>query len=514
MKSYFWRIHMHRIIACLLFLAATVPAAAAKFDAEARARTVAPFLDEQTVVVIHGDLSRVNAEALMEEVARIAPISPGEVQPAKAQAAQMLATLTKAGAREFFFLVSLSDLPHPLFLIALVGPDADLKTLTQIVNLLPFVPPGVREKMGDLFFAGNQDIQERLKKLKASAPRPDLARAFAAAGDTDLQVIVLVPPHARRAVEELLPTLPREVGGGPSTPLVRGVQFAALGINLPPAPSLRLVIQSPSADAAQALHEGLTALLTNLGRNKEVRANVPFFDQIAGLFKPKVEDDRLTLSLEGAQLMPVLRELAVKARAQTQRTTSMNNDKQILLALHNYHDVHKTFPAVANFDKNGKPLLSWRVHILPYLDQEKLFRQFHLDEPWDSAHNKKLIAQMPKVFRNPESKASPGKTTYLGPVGNAMMFTGEPKGVPIAEITDGTANTVFIVEVDDNHAATWTRPEDWKVDLTHPEIGLRCSENLYHFGFADGSVRFLHQKTDPKILKAFFTRNGGEVIPP
>jgi hypothetical protein len=504
---------MHRIIACLLFLAATVPAAA-KFDAEARARTVAPFLDEQTVVVIHGDLSRVNPEALIEEVARIAPIVPGEVKPAKAKAAQMLATLTKAGAREVFFLVSLSDLPHPLFLIAPVSPEADLKALTQIVNLMPSVPPGVRAKMGDLFFAGSQDTQERLKKLKAIAPRPELARAFAAAGDTDLQVIALLPPHARRAVEELLPTLPREVGGGPSTPLVRGVQFAALGINLPPALSLRLVVQSPSADAAQALHEGLTAILTNLGRNKDVRAHFPLFDKMADLFKPQVEEDRLTLSLESAQFMPLLRELAAKGRDQAQRMTSMNNVKQILLAMHNYHDVYKTFPAVANFDKNGKPLLSWRVHLLPFLEQEPLYRQFHLDEPWDSAHNKKLIAQMPTVFRNPESKAPPGQTTYVGPVGKALMFTGETKGVPIAEITDGTSNTVFIVEVDDNRAVTWTQPEDLKIDLAHPETGLRRSENLSLFGFADGSVRFMNLKVDPKTLKAFFTRNGQEVIPP
>src|SRR5207249_2796575 len=79
------------------------------------------------------------------------------------------------------------------------------------------------------------------------------------------------------------------------------------------------------------------------------------------------------------------------------RTVSQNNLKQIGLAMHNYHDTYRHFPPQALTDKNGKPLLSWRVAVLPFIEQDNLYRQFKLDEPWDSEHNRKLLERMPKL---------------------------------------------------------------------------------------------------------------------
>ena len=76
--------------------------------------------------------------------------------------------------------------------------------------------------------------------------------------------------------------------------------------------------------------------------------------------------------------------------------------------MHNYHDTYGTFPPAATTDGADKPLLSWRVAILPFLEQQPLYEQFHLDEPWDSPHNKTLIEQMPQVYAIP---GSPTKET-------------------------------------------------------------------------------------------------------
>src|SRR5207248_1536085 len=147
----------------------------------------------------------------------------------------------------------------------------------------------------------------------------------------------------------------------------------------------------------------------------------------------------------------------------------LNNLKQIVLALHYYHDSHSKFPAQANYGSQGKPLLSWRVHILPFLGEEKLYKEFHLDEPWESAHNKQLIARMPAIYRCPSMKWSlKNKTTYLGLVNESAMFTGGPEGVPIKDVEDGTSNTIFIVDADDDHAVIWTKPEDLKYDPKNP----------------------------------------------
>jgi hypothetical protein len=196
-----------------------------------------------------------------------------------------------------------------------------------------------------------------------------------------------------------------------------------------------------------------------------------------------------------------------------QRTHCLNNLKQIGLALHNYHDVYGKFPAVANFDKQGKPLLSWRVHLLPYLEQDALYKQFHLDEPWDSENNKKLIPVMPPVFNCPASKTGLGMTTYLAPVSKEAIFTGDSRASRIADIADGTSNTVIVVDADDKQAVTWTKPEDLRYDLKQPWTGL-----IGHHGdacltlFADGSVRALRQTIRPDMLNGLFTRAGGEVV--
>src|SRR5690606_13567468 len=110
------------------------------------------------------------------------------------------------------------------------------------------------------------------------------------------------------------------------------------------------------------------------------------------------------------------------------RMTSSINLKQQGIGLHNFHDTFGQLPAAYNTDKDGKPLLSWRVGLLPFLEEGALYNEFHLDEPWDSDHNKKLIARMPAVYRSPNSKAPAGKTIYLG-VGGKHGLLGAPARV-------------------------------------------------------------------------------------
>jgi prepilin-type processing-associated H-X9-DG protein len=208
------------------------------------------------------------------------------------------------------------------------------------------------------------------------------------------------------------------------------------------------------------------------------------------------------------------------ARTAARRAQSVNNLKQIGLALHNYHSVNGHFPPRAITDRDGKPLLSWRVEILPFLEQQALFDEFHRDEPWDSAHNKKLLERMPALYRIPGVAAGPGTTFYRGFSGEGTLFDPKVKlGVSIASVTDGTSNTLGIVEA--REAVPWTRPDaEIAFDLTiKPETAAQLLLTLgSHFPggfnalFLDGSVRFLKMSISPQVLKALITRNGGEVI--
>jgi hypothetical protein len=201
-----------------------------------------------------------------------------------------------------------------------------------------------------------------------------------------------------------------------------------------------------------------------------------------------------------------------KVREAANRVQSSNNLRQIGIAMLSYHDAYGSFPPAYSTSKDGKPLLSWRVHILPFIEQENLYKQFHLDEPWDSPHNKKLIEQMPKTYLSPGSKAGPGKTNYLTVRGKDTAFP-DGKGVKISEITDGTANTIMAVEVPDQKAVIWTKPDDFEFNEKDPRAGLfgRRPEGCLAL-FCDGSVRLISRTVDPKELKNAFIRNDGNPV--
>ncbi len=218
-----------------------------------------------------------------------------------------------------------------------------------------------------------------------------------------------------------------------------------------------------------------------------------------------------------ATAMPIGVALTVPAvsssRQAAQRAQSTGQMKQIGLAMLNYEQANRKFPPAYRADKEGKPLLSWRVLILPFVEQDGLYKQFHLDEPWDSEHNKTLIARMPAVYKSPKSKVSgEGKTNYLTIRGEKTVFPGG-KSIGFADIRDGTSNTMMTVEVSDQKAVVWTKPDDFEYDESDPLKGL---SGLWPGGFiggmTDGSVRFFPSSIKPETLKAIFTRNGGEVV--
>jgi hypothetical protein len=512
---------MSKFVTCNLLLILAAPSLAdnKKFDAEARARAVAPFLDEQTIAVGHLDLTRVDVDAIVGMLAEYGKLDPGELAGPKKLVGDSLAAWTKAGAREMFVVVSLTDmLGQPPFVVIPLEEGADAKAIGEALSRSHLFEHFKFEKIESAVVGGAEKSLARLKSLKPDN-RPDLAKAFAAAGDTTVQAILIPTNENRRVVEEIMPKLPKELGGGPITILTRGILWGAAGSDLPPKVSVRVTVQSPDAASAQKLHDLAAQFLKLVGEegphNQKARDVLPGFDKLVEQLTPKVQEDRLTVTLDEKDFVATLKPVVTKVRDTAEVNRSVNNLKQILLATHNYHDAYRHFPTVANFDKAGKPLLSWRVHLLPFVDQVKLYKEFHLDEPWDSEHNKKLIDKMPAVYRSTKNKEliQAGKTTYLAPVGEHMMFTGTDKTLSIRDVTDGTSNTILMVDVDDDHAVIWTKPDDFKPDPKTPTAGLRKDPGKgYLIGIADGSVRPLPATIDPKIFHAMLTRDGGEVI--
>lgn len=232
----------------------------------------------------------------------------------------------------------------------------------------------------------------------------------------------------------------------------------------------------------------------------------------------------------------------IEVRKASLRIGSLQNLKQLVLAMHLYHDKHKHFPSAVIMGPDGKTPHSWRVALLPYLDQEKLYQEYRLNEPWDSEHNKQILAKMPEVFNNPTDNRPGHLTSYLAVVGPNTVFgkpthavggagiemsteafvpgglgggsgveskPGPSAGVYIRQITDGTSNTIAIVEA--TREIPWTKPEDISFDgKTVPELG-----GFYPGGFCvglcDGSADFFPETIKLEIFRDLLLINDGHL---
>ncbi|MEX0613071.1 MAG: DUF1559 domain-containing protein [Pirellulales bacterium] len=241
--------------------------------------------------------------------------------------------------------------------------------------------------------------------------------------------------------------------------------------------------------------------------------------ELIAQFNPRVEGNHLRVHLQSAvsgsdaaaaaALLPAIQ----AARDAAGRSVSTNNLKQIGAALLKHHETHKKLPAAASFDAGGTPLLSWRVHLLPMLGQEALYKEFKLNEAWDSPHNQTLIARMPEVYANPSLQVEPGHTTYVLIAGEGTAFNGR-EGTPLGSITDGAASTLVVVEANPEYAIAWTRPLDLSFPSFEPSAVVGKVRPGGFLGlFADGSARLVKTLTD-EVFRGLCTRAGNEVIPP
>lgn len=220
------------------------------------------------------------------------------------------------------------------------------------------------------------------------------------------------------------------------------------------------------------------------------------------------------------------------ARVAARRSQCMNNMKQIALALLNYESANGSLPPAFVADANGKPMHSWRVLVLPYIEEQALFKKYNFNEPWNGPNNSKLADQMPEIFRCPSDDdtghGNPGETSYFVAVGPTAPFLGS-MGRPFKEISDGTANTILLIEAS-GLERNWMDPQDVTLEeavellTTKPRSGHRvASDGLFtttyfetstrNVVFCDGHVVYMDQLKDSDIARALLTCAGGEQLP-
>jgi len=291
----------------------------------------------------------------------------------------------------------------------------------------------------------------------------------------------------------------------------------------------------PDAPAAQAgagaVRFALTTAKLALGNldNKEA-----FWQQARQQFTKWIDAAQVTtdgprmsvvLSVNAESYTSTLMAAVHKVRSAADRMVSANNMRQIMIAMHNYHEDYNNLPSPAALPKNGgaggKSLLSWRVTILPYIEADQLYKQFKLDEPWDSEHNKAVFEKnpMPKIYEHPGKKDGASKMTYY------KVFVSKPddqnpagfthgKKLSLGQLTvmDGTSNTVGLIEA--GPPVSWTKPDDIEFDSTAtlPKMISPWKDPRVNVAFFDGSVRQLVLGIHEDLWKAIITRRGGETV--
>ncbi len=246
------------------------------------------------------------------------------------------------------------------------------------------------------------------------------------------------------------------------------------------------------------------------------------------------------------KMQPIIETMQAAAR----RSMRSNNMKQILLAFLNYHDTYGRFPANATYTKDGKALSSWRVALLPYVEQSYLHDGFDFSQPWNKGTNARLASYPVQVYgdgsdvddmnmkldlqetkpfdgRGPE-KPVPAvavppvdgdtpkdafKTRYQVFVGPGSVFD-TTRGNTIAGVTDGTSNTIMMVETGPEKAVPWSQPADipFEKDTDLMKAIGEPTDGVYIVGYVDGRVEQLTAEELKDQLRAMVTRNGGEII--
>jgi len=219
------------------------------------------------------------------------------------------------------------------------------------------------------------------------------------------------------------------------------------------------------------------------------------------------------------------------SRTAAPRSECANNLKQIALALHNYHDVHGTFPPAYTRDKNGKRMHSWRVLILPFIEEQPLYDAYKFDEPWDGPNNRKLASQVPYPYTCPSHSSSNRRgtscTNYFAVVSSKTAWPQTTAGhLKHIHEADGTSQTLLVVEA---HLpdVTWTEPRDLSFDeamhlLTSSDPSRtpahRYEDFFYDYyagsnaAMVDSNVRLLHRGLPRDTAAALLTYNGAEQI--
>lgn len=481
-------------------------------------------------------------------------------QPAFPMVRGFVESFRAAGAQELLVVTGLRDLSADRGPLGVLTADntSQAASIQQMASGLLSMGPGDVKNLRAVVhetqvLIGQQATIDHYIGVAASE-RTDLQESIADMFDDPDEVkqpraglVLALGPQTRRVVRDLWPELPTpfDVADGPF--VADDVKLISATLSCPPEWRTHMAVHTASEDAAATVEKLVDAawrrLIEGLSSKPNQAQLVDLAQRASRVLAPERDgadvmirashDDREVGEMINSVLLPAIG----SARDNARRAQRMNQFKQMALTMLNFESANGHMPASAAIvDKQGKPMLSWRVAVLPYTEQGGLYNEFRLDEPWDSSHNLKLVKSMPDIYADashPELGRE-GKTTFQLPVHERSVFPPFAnsaainkrnhqgrvwhyvEGTRFRDITDGTSQTVMIVQTAPEDAVVWTKPADWEVDLARAWQQLKGDRTTGAMvsAFCDGSAHAWDYSEDSlaEKLPKLITRDGKEMI--
>ncbi|MDX1925032.1 MAG: DUF1559 domain-containing protein [Pirellulaceae bacterium] len=510
------------VVCCVLSTARTLSAQVNGASVNGAQANAPQWLDDQAVGVIRISVTATNTQGVLERLAELLPANANELNVWRSQSQAMADAVKAAGGEELLIVYSLADdfADQPLWVVP-KAKNLDIRSFqsslpgTQALSLSGKPMTLKSFEFDDATVVGTKAALERAKANKTQPPAT-LLESMQTPYNT-FTLSVTMNADQRRAAAEMLPQVPPFLGGGATRDLLSKIQ------------SLRMdLVGESSADLVFTLTGDATAVEARAKNIKDWLDN-PANANSAPVFKMlgKFLVDHLTSRPPKSQgqtaswkvpIEAVLKsgasELLSSAMLQADEQRAAYHLRTLALAIHNHYSAMKRFPSpLSGLDGKSPRRLSWRVDLLPFLDQNDLYQQFRLDEAWDSPHNRSLISKMPNVFRVPQSKhaVESGLSTFVLP-SNAVTMWPADREIDFKDIADGSSNTMMIVEVKDEFAQEWTKPEPFEINMQNPasQLGGHFKDKVF-FAAGDGSTGVVGSDKFMN-LPALLTRAGGEAI--
>lgn len=460
------------------------------------------YLESSTVILAEVDLNRIDVSELINWLGTLRDSSGLKWQAETIRG--FMESLKGGGVSRIYLSAAARSLfdGGPVVIIPCENPAVVSGLASVVIQQLPD-HESQKIHVGDkVVVTGAAPAVDRIV-ARHGVDRPDLILPLKDSDLLDHTIVISLPRELR---EELVAYWPEQMSFAPLNVPISPRQIASdvscivVSLRLPLDPDMMVRIETEDVVAAIRVQELIDSLLALSG-------------ELKSLVEVEVDAGNVILHATPEAYLKIASAIAAPARTRAQQLSRMNSIKQIGLALHNYLSTQKHFPPRVFTDAQVQPLLSWRVAILPFLDQSAMYRTIKLDQPWNSEANRQATSTLIPTYNFDQDVNMGTKTTLRAPVFPGSMWHGDGPPKTIRDIKDGTAFTIAIIDAPPSAAVDWADPQPWVISVDDPMSDVFGDRQTVMVGMLDGAALVLNRdEMSNEKLKAMLTIAGGEVI--